>query len=210
MKWKILKTQEEYNKAVNRLEQIFDSEPGTDDFDELELLGLLIKDYEDKYYPMPIHDPIQFIKLRMEQRGLRNRDLIGIIGSEGHISSVLKGKRQLTLSMAKSLASFLSIPARVFINEQYGFEHYSSQEDIPDIIDEQLKKSRERILRLKDLSDLLRSETSIISVSKSSNLPDIILIGEEKKPYILAKEGNFSKSAPEFELVPKRYKSNNK
>ena len=114
--YKILKTETDYNDAVNRTIDLFDAEPGTTSFDELELLLLLVKDYEDKHYPIPTPDPIEAIKLKMEEKGLKNKDLMDILGSEGHVSAILSGKRNLTLSMAKSLNMFLGIPADVLLS----------------------------------------------------------------------------------------------
>lgn len=85
MKYKILKTEEAYNAAVHRIEEVFDAKPGSAAFDELELLSLLVKDYEDRYYPMPEPDPIAVMKLKMDEMGLKNKDLIPIIGSESHV-----------------------------------------------------------------------------------------------------------------------------
>lgn len=114
--YKILKSEADYQKAVDRTIEIFDAEPGTSDFDELEVLLLLVKDYEDKHYPIPMPDPIEAIKIKMEQDGLKNKDLMPYIGSEGHVSAVLSRKKNLTLEMARSLNAKLGIPPEVFIN----------------------------------------------------------------------------------------------
>lgn len=127
MKFKILKTETEYNKAVQRIEQIFSAKPGSANFDELELLGLLVKDYEDRYYPMPEPNPLDVIKLKMDELGFKNKDLIPVIGSESHVSSILSGRRKLTLDMARSLAIFLKLPARVFINDRFDLTHYAPE-----------------------------------------------------------------------------------
>ncbi|MNT95514.1 Antitoxin HigA [compost metagenome] len=71
---------------------------------------------------MPEPDPIAVIKIKMDDLGLKNKDLIPIIGSESHVSSVLSGRRKLTLDMARSLAAFLQLPSWVFINDQYGLD----------------------------------------------------------------------------------------
>lgn len=115
-KFKILKTEAEYNNAIDRTIEIFDAEPGHPDFDELEVLLLLVKDYEDKHYYIPTPDPIEAIKIKMQEAGLKNKDLIPYIGSEGHVSAILSGKRNLTLDMARGLNSKLGIPAEVFIS----------------------------------------------------------------------------------------------
>ena len=117
MNWKVIKTEEDYDKAIARIEELFDFQPGSSEFEELELLALIVKDYEDKYYPMPSPDPIEVVKFKMEEKGLKNKDLIGINGSESHVSSVFKGRMKITLDMARALSELLNIPASIFINE---------------------------------------------------------------------------------------------
>jgi HTH-type transcriptional regulator/antitoxin HigA len=113
--YKILKSKADYNSAIERTIEIFDAEPGQPDFDELEILLLLVKDYEDKHYQIPTPDPIEAIKFKMQEAGLKNKDLIPYIGSEGHVSAILSGKRNLTLEMARVLNTKLGIPPEVFI-----------------------------------------------------------------------------------------------
>jgi HTH-type transcriptional regulator/antitoxin HigA len=112
--YKILKTETDYNTGLDRTIEIFDAEPGNPDFDELEMLLLLIKDYEDKHYQIPTPDPIEAIKFKMDEAGLKNKDLMPYIGSEGHVSAVLSRKRNLTLEMARGLNIKLGIPPEVF------------------------------------------------------------------------------------------------
>ncbi len=114
--YKVLKSEAEYRSAVDTTIEIFDAEPGTPHFDELEVLLLLVKDYEDKHYPIPTPDPIEAIKIKMEQDGLKNKDLVPYIGSEGHVSAVLSKKKNLTIEMARNLNAKLGIPAEVFIS----------------------------------------------------------------------------------------------
>ena len=117
--YKVLKTEKEYKTVLNRTISIFHSEPGTPEFDELELLLLLVKDYEEKHISIPELDPIEVIKLKMEEKGLKAKDLEPIIGSKGHVSLVLSGKREVTLKMAKALRTFLGIPADVFLPKAF-------------------------------------------------------------------------------------------
>ena len=114
--WKVIKTEAEYKEALERTISIFHAEPDTLESEELELLLVLIKDYEDKHVVIPELDPIEVVKLKMEEKGIKAKDLELIIGSKGHISLVLSGKRELTLKMAKALHSFLGIPADVFLS----------------------------------------------------------------------------------------------
>jgi HTH-type transcriptional regulator / antitoxin HigA len=116
MEWTVLKTDEDYQKASIRLMQIFHAEPNTPEGDELELLMVLIKYYDDKYVHLPELDPIEVIKIKMEEMGIKNKDLEPLIGSKGHVSAVLSGKREITLKMAQRLKDFFRIPAEVFLH----------------------------------------------------------------------------------------------
>lgn len=116
MDWKVIKTKVEYNKAIKRTMAIFQAEPGTSESDELELLLVLIKDYEDKQIVLPEVDPIDAIKLKMEERGLKAKDLEPLIGSKGHVSSILSGRRELTLKMAQKLKDYFQLPADIFMH----------------------------------------------------------------------------------------------
>ncbi len=115
--WKVLKDELAYKDALNRTIELFDSEPGTKEFEELELLLVLVGDYEDKHIFIPELDPIEVVKLKMEEKGLKPKDLEPIIGSKSHVSLILSGKRDITLKMAKALRVFLRIPSDVFLPE---------------------------------------------------------------------------------------------
>ncbi len=112
---KILKTKAEYNAALERTIGIFHPEEGTPESDELDVLLLLIKDYEDRHYNIPAPDPIEVIKLKLEEMGLKQKDLEPIIGSKGYVSQVLSGKKELTLKMVKGLHQYLGISADIFL-----------------------------------------------------------------------------------------------
>ena len=112
----MIKTKTEYNKALKRTMTIFQAEPGTSESEELELLLVLIKDYEDKHIVLPEVDPIDAIKLKMEEMGLKAKDLEPIIGSKGHVSSILSGRRELTLKMAQKLKDYFQLPADIFMH----------------------------------------------------------------------------------------------
>jgi HTH-type transcriptional regulator/antitoxin HigA len=113
MDWKVLKSEEVYQKAVKRALELFHYESGTE-VEELELLLVLIKDYEEKHISIPALNPLEVIKLKMKEQGLKNKDLESIIGSKGHVSSILSGRRDLTLTMAKRLKKFFNLPADIF------------------------------------------------------------------------------------------------
>lgn len=116
MNWKVIKTESEHKIAVKRAMEIFHAEPDTPEDDELGVLLILIKDYEDKNYPMPELDALEVIKIKMEEMGMKNKDLEPIIGSKGHVSAILSGKREITLKMAQKLKNFFGIPAEVFLH----------------------------------------------------------------------------------------------
>ncbi len=116
-KWKVLKSEDEYDVAIERTIEIFHAERGTAKFEELELLLLLVKDYEDRYYQIPAPDPIEAIKLKLEEKGLKRKDLEHIIGSKGYVSQVLSGKKELTLKMVKGLHRYLGISADILLSD---------------------------------------------------------------------------------------------
>jgi len=116
MNWKVLKTDEDYNKASLRMMEIFNVEPNTPQSDELDLLIVLIKDYDEKHYQLPELDALEVIKYKMHEMGIKAKDLEPIIGSKGHVSAILSGKREITLKMAQKLKDYFSIPAEVFLH----------------------------------------------------------------------------------------------
>ncbi|MCE7053204.1 helix-turn-helix domain-containing protein [Algoriphagus sp. AGSA1] len=116
MNWKVLKSEKDYNKASRRLMEIFHAEPNTPENDELELLLVLVKDYDDKHYQLPELDPLEVIKYKMKEMGIKAKDLEPMIGSKGHVSAILSGKREITLKMAQKLKNFFSIPSEVFLH----------------------------------------------------------------------------------------------
>src|SRR5260370_20232843 len=112
MKPKIIKTEAEYQATLARIEKIFDAKPGTTKGDELELLLLLVETYEDKAYPIDTPDPIAALRFRMEQEGLKPKDLIPYIGSKSKVWEVLNGARPLSLTMIRKLVPGLRLPAQ--------------------------------------------------------------------------------------------------
>ncbi len=115
MKIKVLKTEEDYDKALDRAEEIFDAIPGTSAGNELELLLLVIKDYEDKHHPIPPPDPIEAIKLTMQEKGLKAKDLTPWVGSKGYVSQILNRKKPLTAEVMKALHKHLGISGDVLL-----------------------------------------------------------------------------------------------
>lgn len=115
MNLKPIKTETEYDEALNRLDAIFDASPDTEEGNEAEILSLLIEDYEDRYYPIEPPDPIEAIKIRMEEMNLNQKDLVGVIGGKSRVSEVLNRKRKLTVEMVRELEKALNISASVLV-----------------------------------------------------------------------------------------------
>ncbi len=110
-----IKTEKDYNLALTRLEEIFDAKSGTSNGDELEVLGILIDQYENEHFPVGLPDPIEAIKFRMEQLGFNQNDLANIVGLKSRASEILNRKRKLSLEMIRQLHDKLNIPTDVLI-----------------------------------------------------------------------------------------------
>lgn len=115
MKIKPIKTESDYEAALARLEMIFDADPNTAEGDEAEILSLLIENYENKHFPIEAPDPIEAIKIRMEELNLKQKDLVGIIGGKSRVSEVLNKKKRLTVDMIRDLENLLKISASVLV-----------------------------------------------------------------------------------------------
>lgn len=118
MELSVIKSEEEYQNLLNWVDEQFDKKihPNTPEGKKLEVALVLIKNYEDQFYPIPLPDPIETIKLRMKELGVKNQDFVGKIGSKGYISSVLNKRKPLTLEMAKIFHKELRIPAEVLLS----------------------------------------------------------------------------------------------
>lgn len=115
MKTKILKTEQEYNEACERIYSLINSsvnaiEPNSPKGEEIELLSLLVEKYEQENHQMEVPDPIEAIKFRMEQMNLKQSDIAPLFGGKTRVSEVLNGKRTLTLKMITLLNRYLGIP----------------------------------------------------------------------------------------------------
>ena len=110
MNIKPIKTEQDYNNTLNRINILMDATPNSKEFDELDVLTTLIEAYEEIHYKIEIPDPIEAIKFRMEQDSLKQKDLIAIIGSGSRVSEILNKKRKLTLEMIRNLHKNLKIP----------------------------------------------------------------------------------------------------
>ena len=116
MKIKPIKTEQDYEKALERLDAIFDAAPDTKKGDEAEVLSMLIDNYENIYHPIEAPDPIEAIKIRMEEMNLKQKDLVGIIGGKSRVSEILNKKKRLTVDMIRKLELVLHISASVLVS----------------------------------------------------------------------------------------------
>ncbi|MCD4674886.1 MAG: transcriptional regulator [Desulfobacula sp.] len=117
MNIKPVKTESDYRLALKRLEEIFNASIGTPESDEADILGLLIDEYEKKHYPIKAPDPIEAIKIRMEEMHLKQVDLVDAIGGKSRVSEILNRKRKLTVEMIRNLTKKLNLSAGVLIND---------------------------------------------------------------------------------------------
>jgi HTH-type transcriptional regulator/antitoxin HigA len=117
MKAKVIQTEKEYEAALAHVEKLMDAVPGSPKEDELELWSLLVEKYEEEHFPIEAPDPIEAIRFRMEQEGLRPADLQQYVSSKSKISEVLSYKRPLSLSMIRAFNAGLQIPAEVLLQE---------------------------------------------------------------------------------------------
>lgn len=114
---KPIKTEEDYENALKRLELIFDAKKDSKEGDELEILSILIDKFENENFPIGLPDPIEAIKFRMEQMGLKQKDLAEIVGFSSRVSEILNKKRKLTLEMIRNLHLKLNIPTEILVQD---------------------------------------------------------------------------------------------
>jgi HTH-type transcriptional regulator / antitoxin HigA len=110
-----IKTEQDYNDSIKRIEELWGAKKDTPQGDELDLLVTLVESYEIKHYPIAPPDPVDAIKFRMEQMDMTKADMVKYLGSQSRVSEVLNRKRKLTLSMVKSLYKGLRIPAEILL-----------------------------------------------------------------------------------------------
>ncbi|MCP4763705.1 MAG: transcriptional regulator [archaeon] len=122
MNIKPIKSEIDYQNALKRLEDIFDAKIGTPESDEADILGMIIDEYEKKYYPIESPDPIEAIKIRMEEMHLKQVDLIPEIGGKSRVSEILNKKRKLTIDMIRKLTKKLNLSPGLLIRD-YQLSH---------------------------------------------------------------------------------------
>ena len=115
---KPIKTEEEYEALLDWVDDQLDKnpEPNSEEGNMLEIALLLIKAYEDEHYAIPMLDPIEALKLKMNEKGLKNKDLIDWVGSKSYVSALLNRKKPLTLRLAKIFHQQLGIPSEILLS----------------------------------------------------------------------------------------------
>jgi HTH-type transcriptional regulator / antitoxin HigA len=118
MELKIIKTKKQYQECLDWIDKAFDKKPKPNSplGEKLQVALLLVKQYEDQHYPVPVPDPIDAIKLKMQEKGIRNKDLVGKVGTKGYISAILNKRKPLTLELARLFHQELNIPAEVLLS----------------------------------------------------------------------------------------------
>jgi HTH-type transcriptional regulator/antitoxin HigA len=115
MELKPIKSEQDYQKALKRLDMIFDALIDSKEGDEAEILSLLIENYENEHYAIAAPDPIEAIKIRMEELNICQKDLVGIVGGKSRVSEILNRKKKLTVDMIRELEQLLQISASVLV-----------------------------------------------------------------------------------------------
>ncbi|MCF8713354.1 transcriptional regulator [Joostella atrarenae] len=119
MKLRPIKSDKDYRDALSRLEVIFDASIDSEEGDEAEILSLLIENYENEHYPIEAPDPIEAIKIRMEELNMRQKDLVGVIGGKSRVSEILNRRKKLTVEMIRELERTLHISASVLVSNYH-------------------------------------------------------------------------------------------
>ena len=117
MNIKPIKTEVDYDAALERIMTLMDAKQNTPEGDELDILGTLIEAYEAKHHAIGKPNPIEAIRFRMEQYGLKDKDLVPYIGRTGRVSEVLNYRRKLTLTMIRKLHEGLNIPTESLVQD---------------------------------------------------------------------------------------------
>ena len=132
---KIIKDDAQYEKVLERIDELIALENRGEEKDEMKILSLLVSDYENRKYKLDFPDPVDAILFRMDQMGLKQKDLVECIGSKSKVSEILSRKRPLTLSMIKNLNEFLGIPLDVLLQNSKNSETYKNDRfgfNVPD------------------------------------------------------------------------------
>jgi HTH-type transcriptional regulator/antitoxin HigA len=119
MNIKPIKNQQDYELAMDSIENLWDAKPGSPEADELDILATLVESYEKQHFEIDAPDPVEAIKFRMEQQGLIDADLVPLLGQRSRVSEVLNKKRKLSISMIRNLHQRLKIPLESLISDYH-------------------------------------------------------------------------------------------
>ena len=114
-KWKALKSKADYKAALRRINELMDVKRNDAVHNELNLLSFLVQQYEEAFHPMPDASPHEVLRFAMEMKGIKNQDLIPLLGTKGNVSKILSGKANLQLEDVHPLSEFLGIPLEALI-----------------------------------------------------------------------------------------------
>ncbi len=133
---KIIKTDDQYRAYLAEVDRLAadDPAPGTPNGDRLELLAKLVEDYEKSRFHFRRPDPVEAIRFRMEEQGLKQKDLAPLLGGRSRVSEILAGKRPLTLAAVRALSDKLHIPADLLVREPdatYGEDDEADEVSLP-------------------------------------------------------------------------------
>jgi HTH-type transcriptional regulator / antitoxin HigA len=181
----------DYKAALKEIENLIDlpARVGTPDGDRLNLLTLLVQDYEQKHTESRISDPIEAIKFRMEQMNLTPRDLLPLLGSRGRVSEVLSGKRPLSLSMMRALHKGLGIPARALLQEQF----------LPGMDEEEIDWERFPIKEMVERGWIKQKGHSVREQARHIMKQFLSPLGNDWTPVALYKHSHYVRSARQMD-----------
>lgn len=114
---KPIRTEHDYENALKMIDFLWDSKPKSPNYDRLDILITLVEAYEEKKYPIGLPDPIETIKYKMEELGLKRIDLGKYLGGRGRVSEILEKKRKLSLNMIRKLNQELNIPTEILVKD---------------------------------------------------------------------------------------------
>ena len=114
---RLIKNEHDYQNALSRLDRIFDTPTGSAESDEADVLTLLIDDYENQHYPIEAPDPVEAIKIRMEEMQLKQKDIAPSLGGKSRASEILNRRRKLTIEMIRNLSEKLNLPVSLLIQD---------------------------------------------------------------------------------------------
>ncbi|MFW5710788.1 MAG: ImmA/IrrE family metallo-endopeptidase [Spirochaetia bacterium] len=171
-----IRTEEDYNWALDEIENHFNAETGTPEGDYRDVLAILVETYEEEQYPIELPNPLQAIRFRMEQLGLKQKNMEPYLGSRSKVSEVLAGKRALTMKMARALYRELGIPAQVLLQDMpsKSFEEYSDYDFDHFPVSEMERNGAFRNLDIADIKNRAEEALTLLiqSIGGRDSLPE--------------------------------------